>query len=215
MTTSTSNKMKRSASLGLFTSFMMMYLALLICSTTPVVRAFTASSPLSTRYSTSSYRSSSSSSSSSSSTSIKAIADPVSATAFMIAATGGIPEDSMPAVVAIVALGVGFYAYSNNNDNEESSSGGAGGAGASASTSSVGGKKKTAGGKNDISIPYDSAAYLSYETFLKEHNKKASIGRGFDAYNKLYKKRAIAEVTVKALQNKVDTTTKEIMKLVE
>ena len=214
MTTSTSNKMKRSASLGLFTSFMMMYLALLICSTTPVVRAFTASSPLSTRYSTSSYRSSSSSSSSSS-TSIKAIADPVSATAFMIAATGGIPEDSMPAVVAIVALGVGFYAYSNNNDNEESSSGGAGGAGASASTSSVGGKKKTAGGKNDISIPYDSAAYLSYETFLKEHNKKASIGRGFDAYNKLYKKRAIAEVTVKALQNKVDTTTKEIMKLVE
>jgi hypothetical protein len=139
----------------------------------------------------------------------------VSATAFMIAATGGIPEDSMPAVVAIVALGVGFYAYSNNNDNEESSSGVAGGAGASASTSSVGGKKKTAGGKNDISIPYDSAAYLSYETFLKEHNKKASIGRGFDAYNKLYKKRAIAEVTVKALQNKVDTTTKEIMKLVE
>jgi len=197
-TTTTSNMMmmKWSSILGLFT-LMMMYMALLmICLTTPV-RAFTASLPLSssTRYST--YRSSNSS--------IKAIADPAtSATAFMIAS--GIPEDSIPAVVAIVVLGVGFYAY---NNNEESLSGG------------VGGKtrrKKMKGGKYDISIPYDAAAYLSYEYLLKKHknNKKANIGSSeFDSFNKLYKERAVAEVTIKTLQKKVHTTTEEIMELVE
>jgi hypothetical protein len=215
-TTITSNMMmKRSSILGLFTLTMMYMALMMICLTTPV-RAFTASLPLpssssSTRCSTT-YRSST--------TSVKAIAaDP--STAFMIAATSsGIPQDSMPAVLAIVVLGVGFYAYNNNgNSNEESSSGGGDNSNnSSASTSSVGGKtKKMARGKYDISIPYDAAAYLSYEFLLKEHNKnkKATIGSKFDTYNKLYKERAIAEVTIKALQKKVHTTTEEIMELVE
>ena len=113
----------------------------------------------------------------------------------------------MSAVFAIVVLGVGFYAYNNGNSNEKSSSSGG-----------FGGKtrKKRAGGKYDISIPYDAAAYLSYENLLKKHrNKKATIGSEFDEFNKLYKERAVAEVTVKALQKKVHTTTEEIMELVE
>ena len=119
----------------------------------------------------------------------------------------GIPEDNMSAVFAIVVLGVGFYAYNNGNSNEKSSSSGG-----------FGGKtrKKRAGGKYDISIPYDAAAYLSYENLLKKHrNKKATIGSEFDEFNRLYKERAVAEVTVKALQKKVHTTTEEIMELVE
>jgi hypothetical protein len=201
---------KSSMILGLFT------LLVMICLTTPV-RAFTASlsplslsSSLSTRCSTT-YRSSNSS--------IKAIADPSTAAFMMIAATttttSGIPEDSMPAVLAIVVLGVGFYAYNNNDSSssneDSSSSSGGGNDNYSASISSVGGKTL----KNDISIPYDAAAYLSYGNLLKEHNKKATIGSGFDTYNKLYKERGIAEVTIKALQKKVEMTTKEIMELVE
>ena len=199
-TTSASNMMmrkKRSSILGLFTLMM-------ICLTRPV-RAFTASLPLplssscSTRCST--YRSSRSS--------IKAIAAAAgpSTAAFMIA-TSGIPEDNMSAVFAIVVLGVGFYAYNNGNSNEKSSS----------SSGGFGGKtrKKRAGGKYDISIPYDAAAYLSYENLLKKHrNKKATSGSEFDEFNRLYKERAVAEVTVKALQKKVHTTTEEIMELVE
>ena len=184
---------KRSSILGLFT-LIMIYL------TTPV-RAFTASLPLSSPSSStrcSTYRPSKSS--------IKAIAAADPSTAFMIAS--GIPEDSMPAVLAIVVLGVGFYAYNNGNSNEKSSS----------SSGGFGGKtrKKRAGGKYDISIPYDAAAYLSYENLLKKHrNKKATIGSEFDEFNRLYKERAVAEVTVKALQKKVHTTTEEIMELVE
>ena len=194
--TSASNMMmrKKSSILGLFT-LIMIYL------TTPV-RAFTASLPL--PLSSSSTRCSTSRSSRSSITAIAA-ADPSTA-AFMIA-TSGIPEDSMPAVLAIVVLGVGFYAYNNGNSNGKSSS-----SGSSAGKT----RKKRAGGKYDISIPYDAAAYLSYESLLKKHrNKKATIGSEFDEFNKLYKERAVAEVTVKALQKKVHTTTEEIMELVE
>ena len=194
--TSASNMMmrkKRSSILGLFTLIM-------ICLTTPV-RAFTASLPLSSSSSTrcSTYRSSRSS--------IKAIAATDPGTAAFMIATSGIPEDNMSAVFAIVVLGVGFYAYNNGNSNEKSSSSG----GFAGKT-----RKKRAGGKYDISIPYDAAAYLSYENLLKKHrNKKATIGSEFDEFNRLYKERAVAEVTVKALQKKVHTTTEEIMELVE
>ena len=195
---STSNMMmrkKRSSILGLFT--------LMTICLTPPVRAFTASLPLSSP--SSSTRCSTYRSSRSSITAIAA-ADPSTA-AFMIASSG-IPEDNMSAVFAIVVLGVGFYAYNNGNSNEKSSS----------SSGGFGGKtrKKRAGGKYDISIPYDAAAYLSYENLLKKHrNKKATIGSEFDEFNRLYKERAVAEVTVKALQKKVHTTTEEIMELVE
>jgi len=55
---------------------------------------------------------------------------------------------------------------------------------------------------NDVSIPYDAAARLSYDG--------SSTAMGFDEYNKLFKERASSEVKIKTLHKKVDTITAEM-----
>lgn len=56
--------------------------------------------------------------------------------------------------------------------------------------------------KNDVTIPYDAAARLSYD------DNNAAMG--FDEYNKLFKERASSEVKIKTLHKKAETITEEM-----
>jgi hypothetical protein len=101
----------------------------------------------------------------------------------------GMMEGDQSIIYPLAAAAVGLIAVAAlESRSSKSSVGGTG-------TITKGSKQKK---KNDLSIPYDAAAQLAYNTWLKENDEQYN-DQAYQAFKSIYEKEAVAEATSKKL----------------